>query len=90
MQTELQRRASMQSESGSQENISTSQKISDDMRAKSQRISEVDETKECDTDKPTAEENKENLESEAEVEEARDKPTVLRSQSHYSMPVSIG
>uniref|UniRef100_A0A336MD89 CSON013817 protein n=1 Tax=Culicoides sonorensis TaxID=179676 RepID=A0A336MD89_CULSO len=90
MQTELQRRASMQSESGSQENISTSQKISDDMRAKSQRINEVDETKECDTDKPTSEENKENLESEAEVEEARDKPTVLRSQSHYSMPVSIG
>lgn len=76
------------SESGSQENISTSQKITDDMRAKTERINEVDEPKETDT--KTSEENKENLESEAEVEEARDKPTVLRSQSHYSMPVSNG
>ncbi|XP_063695623.1 TBC1 domain family member 4 isoform X2 [Culicoides brevitarsis] len=85
MQTELQRRAStVSSESGSQENISTSQKITDDMRAKTERIKEVDETKET-----GSEENKENLED-AEVEEARDKPTVLRSQSHYSISATNG
>lgn len=58
------------------------------VRAKTERINEVDESKE--TDPKVSEENKENLESEAEVEEARDKPTVLRSQSHYSMPVCNG
>lgn len=59
------------------------------MRAKTERITETDESKEPDATKDS-EENKENLESEAEVEEARDKPTVLRSQSHYSMPVCNG
>lgn len=60
------------------------------MRAKAERINEVDESKETETKSCSGEENKENLETEAEVEEARDKPSVLRSQSHYSMPVSNG
>lgn len=82
-------------ESGSQESICTSQKITEDIRAKAQRISEVDETNEDHpspekTLKRSDEDNKENLEASDPEDEARDKPTVLRSQSHYSIPVSNG
>lgn len=79
--------------SGSQENLSTSQKITDDLRAKTQSIYEVDESR-SDEDPPQSggaaqrSKNDENGSGSTADAVADERPGVLRSQSQYTIPVT--
>lgn len=90
------------SESGSQENLTTSQRIGDDFPIAAQSIHEVDESKEDGSDEKktnnddgsaisdTTKGNGGDIQTNNETSTAEPLSRVLRSQSQYSMPVTNG